>query len=141
MSEERRKILDMLATGKIKADEAERLLDALNIAPGFEAGGKSTSGRKPKYLHIQINGDPEKHNGRESVNVKVPLVLLKAGMKLKGLVPKHAQEKFTGHLNDHGLDIDLGKLDSESVNALIVALTETSIDIDSDKEKVRIFCA
>ena len=69
------------------------------------------------------------------------MVLLKAGMKLKGLVPKHAHAKVTGHLNDHGLDIDLEHLDSETLNTLIAALTETSIDIDSDKEKVRIFCA
>ncbi len=147
MSEERRKILDMLAAGKIKADEAERLLDALSVAPGAEAGEKSTtgrkstSGRKPKYLHIQVNGDPEKHNGREQTHVKIPLILLRAGMKLKGLVPKDAQAKVTSHLTDHGLDIDLEHLDSESLNALTEALAETAIDIDSNNEKVRIFCA
>ena len=34
MSENRRQILDMLAQGKINADEAERLLKALEREPG-----------------------------------------------------------------------------------------------------------
>ena len=41
MSEDRRTILEMLATGRITADEADRLLAAMETR-----GGRSGSGRK-----------------------------------------------------------------------------------------------
>ena len=68
-------------------------------------------------------------------------MLLKAGMKLGSLVPEHTRNKFNSHFYDHGLNIDLNDLDAEKIDSLIQALTEGSIDIDSEKEKVRIFCS
>ena len=44
MNDNRRQILDMLAGGKITADEAERLLAALDREPG------QTMGRVPRRL-------------------------------------------------------------------------------------------
>jgi hypothetical protein len=42
MSENRKQILDMLAAGKITADEAERLIAALERAPGGDSAGAPT---------------------------------------------------------------------------------------------------
>ncbi|PIE52996.1 hypothetical protein CSA37_03545 [Candidatus Fermentibacteria bacterium] len=48
MSEEKKKILEMVADGTIKPSEAARLLDALSVAGGFMGEGRRRpSGRKP----------------------------------------------------------------------------------------------
>ena len=63
MSEERARILNMLAAGKITADEAERLLDALDSrAPQTAASGESMIKGDPtpllealpKYLYVKV---------------------------------------------------------------------------------------
>jgi len=145
MKEERRRILDMLASGKIDSEQAERLLNALesggdgNNANANAEDSVKTKG-KPKYLCVQIEPGANCHTDCEQVNVKVPLLLLKTGIKLTSLMPKSARGKFSEHLHEHGMDIDFDKLDSKSLDDLITALTEASIDVQSDRENVRIFC-
>ena len=83
MNEERRQILQMLADGKINADEAERLLSAL------EGGGVSTTGgpghrpgAKPKYLRVLVDAE-DHHTGKPvKVNIRVPVMLMRAGVRL-----------------------------------------------------------
>ncbi len=143
MSEERKQILQMLAEGKINAEEAERLLDALQSRGAEVQPAPSqdvAQGTKPKFLHIKVEGDP-KSPKQENVDIKIPIMLLKAGMKLTSLVPESVRGRFSSQLSDKGIDLDLSKLNGEAVDTLIKALTETSIDVDSDNEKVRIYCA
>ena len=63
MNEDRRQILEMLAAGKITADEAERLIAALEPGPAATAGqqpGATTPGNpsngaaktRAKYLRV-----------------------------------------------------------------------------------------
>jgi hypothetical protein len=137
MSDRRKQILQMLADGKLNADEAERLLAALET--GDPAAPEiseccSDSSQKPKFLHILVK------DGRDNVDIKIPIMLVKAGMKLGSLVPEKARGKLEGHLGNKGLGIDLNQLNSENIDSIIKALMESSIDIDSDKEKVRIYC-
>ncbi|HKK20092.1 MAG TPA: hypothetical protein VJ983_01360 [candidate division Zixibacteria bacterium] len=137
MNDSRRQILQMLADGKISADEAERLLAALE-----ESGPKTetvTNG-KARYLCVQVKADPDSEHRHKNVDIKIPLVLLKAGIKIGSLMPEGAKGKLSEHLSSHGVDLDLGKLDAEKIDQLIEALRENSIDIDSDQEKVRIHC-
>lgn len=140
----------MLGDGKIDADEAEKLLDALNssetsasAAPDDKVeSDKSSAGTKtPKYLHIQVDACPGHESSHESVNIKVPLALLRTGLKLKGLLPAKARDKISKHLGEKGIDLNLNDLDSEKLDCFVAALCETSIDIDADKEKIRIYCA
>ncbi len=137
MSDQRRQILQMLADAKINADEAERLLSALE--KGASPAAETTeycaeSGKKPKFLHIQVQDD------KDNVDIKIPIMLVKAGMKLGTLVPEKAKGMIIGRLGEQGLDINLNQLNSENIESIIKALTESSIDIHSDKEKVRIYC-
>jgi len=135
MTEERRQILDMLANGKITAEEAEKLLDAIGAESKSESAGGSRP--KPKFLHVQV----ERKNGHSEkpVHIRVPLALVKAGMKLHSVLPGKTHGRFMGALHEKGIDLD--NLDSGSLNELIAALTETSIDVDDEKETVRIYCA
>ena len=79
MSEETRRVLDLLAQGKITVDEADRLLAAIRpVSTGSAATGTAaaTTGTatgeapSPKYLRITItktrswSGDDEKHARR-----------------------------------------------------------------------------
>ena len=144
MSDERRQILQMLADEKISVDEAERLLAALGEDATPEPSIPAVSGeptKRPKFLHVKVQSEPGSHHRHDNVDIKIPIVLLKAGIKLGSLVPQETRSKFHSHLADKGLDLDLNNLDAEKIDVLVQALTESSIDIDSDKEKVQIYCA
>jgi hypothetical protein len=70
---EKLRILKMLEEKKITADEAARLLEALD-----RVGSRPTERElKRRWVHIRVEQD-----GDETVNVKVPLALLKLGFKL-----------------------------------------------------------
>ncbi len=139
MSEERRRILNLLAEGKISADEAECLLDALKRSAEFlgAEGSITETAAKPKYLRVQVN---PKQGNQEQVNVRVPLSLIRTGMKLGAMMPGGANARINSALADRGLDVDLGNLKAEEFDALVGALAQTSIEVNDEKGLVRIFC-
>jgi hypothetical protein len=127
------------AEGKIKADEAERLLAALG--EGDPAACCDTAGgRKPKYLCVKVNCEPGSHHRHGNVDIKIPILLLKAGVKLGSLLPEESRARFKSHFAEKGLNFDLGNLDVKNIDAFLDALSQDAIDIDGEKEKVRIFC-
>jgi hypothetical protein len=97
MSDYRREILEMLAAGKITADEAERLIAAFESHPASGDGGNGGAGSaaapakaRPKYLRVQVEADESMtglKGGATTVNVRVPMQLLRAGVRLAGSVP------------------------------------------------------
>ncbi len=141
MSEQRKKILEMLAAGTINADEAERLLAALENNGAEQTTNKTQIPKNPKFLHVKVEkylGSSGKH---DNVDIKIPIILLKAGMKLGSMIPEDSKADLNEHLNGKGIHVDLNSIDSKDIDMIMVALSESSIDIDTDKEKVRIFCA
>lgn len=160
MSEERRQILNMLAEGKISADDADRLLARLEQvrpagdagaaggasdsggsgavggrAPGAGAGAGSGGGRSPragalKYLRVLVDSaDGDK------VNVRVPLALVRTGIKLSALLPANA----TRRLDQEG--IDLSHLADLGGDEMIEALRELDVDVTTlQGDSVRVFC-
>jgi len=140
MSEERKRVLQMLAEGKISTDDAERLLSALGDAAPAEACCDTAGGKKPKFLCVKVNCEPGSHHRHENVDIKIPVMLLKAGVKLGSLLPEESRSKFKSHMAEKGLNFDLSQLDSKNIDAFLQALSESAIDIDADKEKVRIYC-
>jgi hypothetical protein len=137
MSEERKKVLEMLAAGKITAEEAEKLLDKLgsntwNAAPAAEPPQSSaTQGpANPKYLRIVVD-----QPGRDQVNVRVPLSFVRSGRGLLAIMPKHVNER----LAEYG--INAGSFATMNLNDLNLNLRELNIDVDKgDGKKVKIFC-
>jgi hypothetical protein len=137
MSEDRRRILEMLAQGKITAEEAEGLLDAVGAAPGGQVGASPMAKAKPRYLRVVVDDDGDR------VNIRVPLQLLRAGVKLKGLIPSDAQAKVNTALNEKGIQFDLADLSPETLDELIDSLGELTVDVEeagSAGAKVRVFC-
>lgn len=134
MSEERKQILEMLSQGKISADDAERLLDKLAAGESSHSGGTSQAARdagmKPKYLMVRVDSaDGDK------VNIRIPLALIRTGIKLTTLLPDHANEK----LGEQG--VDLSKLSELDQKELYETLNDLKVDVDSeDGDTVRVFC-
>ncbi|KAF0244007.1 MAG: hypothetical protein FD180_2896 [Planctomycetota bacterium] len=128
MSTERRQVLDMLAQGKITPEEADRLLEKL--AAPKPAEGQPAAGAAPKYLRVTVDSaDGDK------VNVRVPLALVRTGIKLSAMMPKEAGEK----LQESG--IDLSHLSSLKGEELVEALRELTVDVNSSGgDKVKVFC-
>lgn len=129
-----KKILEMLSENKITVDEATALLSKLSD-PETSTEGPSASesteatGRPPRYLRVLVDSA----NG-DKVNVRVPLSLIKTGIKLKALIPGNAFDKIDGH------GLDLSQLSNLDGDELIEALRELRVDVDSaDGDKVRVF--
>ncbi|MEV1015494.1 MULTISPECIES: SHOCT-like domain-containing protein [unclassified Micromonospora] len=139
MTEQRKDILDMLAAGKITAEEAEQLIAALerDQAPAV-AGADARPKGKVKYLRVVVdatdNGEPSR------VNVRVPLQLLRAGVRLAALVPPQALVKANASLSDSGVPIDLTQLKPEQLEALVEHLDDVTVEVDSPDATVRVFC-
>jgi hypothetical protein len=140
MSEERRKILDMLAQGKIDVDEAERLLQAVGEKHKPEAKTAPTAAvpGEPKYLKVKV--EPKDGRSKDRVNITVPLLLIKAGIKLGSVLPNSARNKIAARLGEKGIDIDLKNLDPEALQDIFRALKEMRIEVDEEDEKVEVYC-
>ena len=142
MTEERRQILEMLAGGKINADEADRLLGALG---GGSATATSTAVQArplPKFIRVMVDSRDGRDGKPVHINVRVPIQLLRAGVRLASLIPPKAQEKVNEELRKNGMDFDVSQIKPENLNELIDQLQDLSIDIDHEEDdvKVRIFC-
>jgi len=134
MSEEQRKILEMLVSGKITIDDAERLLGALSSGQSTGETGKT----KVKYLRVVVEPDLGDEKG-ERVNVRVPLKLIHAGLKLASFIPKDAQTKVNEALNEKGINLDFSQIKAEDLDELVEQLNDLTVDVEG-KEKVRVFC-
>lgn len=150
MSGNRRKILEMLSEGKITTDDAERLLTALGdeaeqVSPAaFQSGGLVSRVRPrqaPKYLRILID-DSKDSSSPAKVNVRIPIQLLRAGVKLQSLLPNEARARVNKALDEKGVGFDLNQLTAENMDEFIQALSEFTVDIDADGglTKVKVFC-
>jgi hypothetical protein len=144
--EERRRILNMLAEGKLNAAEAESLLDALGKSPSAlpATGPTELALRDPKYLRVLVEGYDEHESGSRGtgkVNVRVPFTLIRAGMRLAALLPATVHEPINRALRENGVDIDISKIKPENLEDLVTHLRELAIDVDgAHGEKVRVFC-
>jgi len=135
MSEERKKILEMVSEGKISAEEAERLLSAISKDGEPDSG---TAKREPKYLRVMVEPRPGSSNP-DKVNIRVPLKLIRAGLKLAALIPKSAQSQVNEALHEKGIELDFSQIKPEDLDNIVRQLDDLTVDVEG-KESVRIFC-
>jgi hypothetical protein len=146
MSEDRSRILDLLAAGKITAEEAERLLDALDARKGAATASAESAikgdpepliAALPKYLYVKVLAA-----NRDNVNVKIPIVLMRSGLKLTSLIPPLAMDKINATMSEHGMSVDFNNFKPEDIDELIGALRETEVNVDTGNgDTVRVYCA
>jgi hypothetical protein len=94
---------------------------------------------KPKYVRVVVD-DNGKGTGATKVNIRVPMQLLRSGVKLAALIPKAAQEHVNDALHEHGVQLDLSQIKPENLEELVDQLDELTVDVDDKDVKVRIFC-
>jgi hypothetical protein len=148
MSEETRRILEMLAQGKVTVDEAHQLLGAVGAnasasgpSASSTASGASGDRPKPRYLRIAVQKMGEGTGSLEKeVNIRIPLGVIRSGVRLGAVIPAFASEQAAARMREKGLDIDLSKLDPAAVDAMLNDLGEMDIDVDKGRKKVRITC-
>lgn len=131
MSAETRKVLEMLAEGKITPADAERLLEKLAATPdaagGDEKPGTVGSGSAAKkFLRVLIE-----RPGGDDVNVRVPLNFVRSGVKLASLLPP----KVLVRLQEEGID---PKLFTDQAQE---SIDELNVDMQTAWGKhIRVFC-
>jgi hypothetical protein len=141
MNEDRKRILAMLAEGKLTADEAERLLDAMGRDPAPRAGAATTINAAvlPKYFRVEVDAH-EPGDTPTKVNVRVPMQLLRAGVRLSALIPPRARDEVNAAMARQGIPFDINQLKPENLDDLIEHLADFAVDVDSGDAKVRVFC-
>lgn len=88
------------------------------------------------------------HHGPVKVNIRVPMQLLRAGVRLAGLIPPHAREHVNEALRERGIPFDLNQIKHDNLEELVDQLNEPTIEVDvnnshaygDEKVKVRVFC-
>ncbi|OFW58180.1 MAG: hypothetical protein A2133_00730 [Actinobacteria bacterium RBG_16_64_13] len=161
MGDDRNRILDLLAAGKITAEEAARLLDALEANPAQAAGAETSAGTGAKTGWPKFFSSGAKATERtgatgtakfmyvkvvsgqgDNVNVKIPLALLRAGLKLTSLIPAQAQDQINKTMAEKGMAFDLNNFKPEDLEELIDALREMEVDVDAaNGDKVHVYAA
>jgi hypothetical protein len=140
MTEERRQILEMLAAGKVTADEADRLLGALQgeTATATATATATQAMPPPKFLRVMIDSKNDRKNGPVHINVRVPIALLRAGVRLASFIPTNAQDRVNAELHKNGVNFDISQIKPENLTELIDQLKDVSVDIDSHEDDVKI---
>jgi hypothetical protein len=159
MNEHRRQILEMLAAGKLTPEQADKLLAAIEPEQAIPAGefsgsiGGANGAKEPgatvktraKYLRVQVEADESMtgNKGLTRVNVRVPMQLLRAGVRLAALIPQQAHDQLDEALSRHGVPLTLSQIKPENLEELIDHLEDLTVDMDGaegNKTKVRVFC-
>jgi SHOCT-like protein len=147
MSEHRRQILQMLSDGKINASEAERLISAVEEPPASRSTDPSATPVKsrPKYLRVVVDSEDDGgYGGPTKVNVRVPMQLLRAGVRLASLLPAQALQRANHAMQEQGIPIDLSQIKPENLEELVEHLSDLTVDVDqkdaATKVKVRVYC-
>jgi hypothetical protein len=139
MGNNQRKILEMLSEKKISVDEAERLMSLL---PPESSGEEGKGAKKtPKYLRVLIkplNDSTEPGEG-ETVNIRVPISLLRAGIKLASIIPPKAYNQMDETLKEKGIEFDLRSITPQNIDELIMGLNDLEVDIQDRKQTVHVY--
>lgn len=141
MSTNQKKILDMLSEGKLTVEEAEKLLMALeDKEKTTEKDVSSGDGQEQssKYLRVVVTPGPDS-NQQEKVNVRVPLKLIRAGLKWAAFIPRDARTKVNQAMKEKGIEKDIFSIKPDDIEELISHLDDLQVDVEG-KESVRIFC-
>jgi hypothetical protein len=143
MTENQKKILEMVADKKITVEEAYRLLSL--IQPSADSGqtGPKEPKPAPKYLRVVVDTEHNWENGcdkgPEHINIRVPVALIRAGVKLATLIPPEAYNQVDEKLKTRGIMFDLRNMKPENVEELIQSLNDLQVDIHGNQENIRVY--
>jgi hypothetical protein len=64
--------------------------------------------------------------------------LIRAGIKLKSLIPPQVADDINKGLKQKGIDFDIRDIKDEYLESLVTALGESEINVDSEEAEVHI---
>ena len=96
------------------------------------------SNNAPKYFRVEVNANEA--SGAAKVNVRVPMQLLRAGVRLSALIPPRARDEVNAAMAQNGIPFDINQLKPENLDDLIEHLADFTVDVDSGDAKVRVYC-
>jgi len=128
MKEDRRKILEMLAAGKISVEEADQLM----AAAGTRAGA-------PKFLCLKVAPRAGSVSDRK-IDIRVPLGVIRSSLQIAKSLPVGKRGPMMIALGTHMLSLDVGNMNLEDPDEFIANFAHLSTDIDKHKETLRLFC-
>jgi hypothetical protein len=99
----------------------------------------SRSKSRPKYLRVIVI-DNSTCEDPSRVNIRVPLQLLRAGVRLASLIPPQALTKLNEKLSESAVPIDLTELKPQQFTELIDQLEDLTLDVEEPDSKVQVFC-
>ncbi|HEY7789661.1 MAG TPA: hypothetical protein VIC33_04050 [Vicinamibacterales bacterium] len=86
-------------------------------------------------------GEPERQvHATRDVDVRIPMSLLRSGLKLAAFLPGRTAEIVSARLREQGIDVDLSRLDAAQIEGLFRSLGELTVDLDHGRGQVRITC-
>lgn len=135
MSEETRRVLEMVSQGKVTVAEAEQLLQAV----GAPAAAGDEPKPEPRYIRIQVTQPEGNGKKAENVNIRVPLSVVRGGLRLGAFIPGMlGQRKFK---LKNGAELDFSKFDAAQFESMLKDIDDVLVDVDDDEGKrVRIRC-
>jgi hypothetical protein len=133
MNQETRQVLEMLSNGKVSVQEAEQLLQAVAVASPTEE-----KRAEPRYFRILVNKPARDGMRAENVNIRVPMTVVRGGLRLGALVPGLLGKKKIQL--DNGTELDLTKVHYTDLEAMIRDIGELTVDVDDGDAQVRIRC-
>ena len=74
------------------------------------------------------------------MNIKVPIALVRGGMRLGAIVGGCADEEVRRRLRERGIDLDLSAIDEAAIGDLLKNLGELTVNVDKGSSQVRITC-
>jgi hypothetical protein len=124
-----------------EADQLMRALDARRDEPAAAAPGT------PRWVRIQVQKPPKEGRESKEVNIRVPIAVVKGGMRLGAIIATFAGEKAAQRMKDRGIDLDLSKINGDfskmngaEFEAFMKSLDDMNIEVDDGKSQVRITC-
>jgi hypothetical protein len=108
------------------------------LCPRFPEGDGQSS-PKTKYIRVAVDADNGEGRTPTKVNIRVPMQLLRSGVRLAGLIPVQAREHVEEAMRKKGMPMDLSSIRPENLEEIVDQLQDVQIDVDDDKAKVRIY--
>ena len=131
MSEDKIKILKMVAQKKISPEEGEELLNSL--------GSLEEKVKPSRWLRVKVwendDGKEVDTSKKPKVNVNIPLALAKTVLKF---IPDSVKGKISDKMNEHGdMGIDLNDLQLEKLIEEVKQFGSfTLVEVDDNDTKV-----
>src|SRR5438552_8600550 len=111
MNDDVRRILDLLAQGKISVDEAHRLIAAIGSPPDAAAPASGdAAAHTPRFMKIVMHRQADEHHPEKNVKARVPIAILRGGLRLGAIIPGISGD-MQARLRERGVDLDLSKID------------------------------